>query len=541
MKKMGDAEVLNLVASYRLDALSGAFGFDEGKRVRQIQEERREFEKFIKDALNEESELKKEINSIEEEYAKKRREEIKSKEYSVELDKREIDLKNLAYEKTKKSLEQIREENKLALDNLDKTGEEKEELELEEERKKALNEVRKQAGGVLEVTGELALTTASINRLYDERLARLRIEQENSRKRLIAEKKIEEIAKEISMLELNDPQNKEKINQLQKEQVNITLAMLRSLNKSKMEDKDRLDINKEITDDLIKQIELQEEYLRLTDPIYDAMQRIKNEQKSFNEMISDSIFTGYSSMTSGLTDFLQEMTGGFQKARQEVVNLEGELTTLYREKDELADQEFLSEEDAERFRELNQEIEDTKNKIDDLEDPLKNAANSFKDFAKSVIDEIRNIINEWIAMQIVTGLFKAVNTFFGSGTGETPTFDPGSNLGAANQLEAFYLTQHANGGILPKIQSMRAFATGGVTNGPNLALLGDNKSGREIIIPTENIHESSVGPAYIRSKDESTVNIINVVTESDLANAMSRPMPGKVVINHVYREQRNKV
>src|SRR5690606_13346503 len=110
-----------------------------------------------------------------------------------------------------------------------KTGEEKEELELEEERKKVLNEVRKQAGGVLEVTGELALTTASINRLYDERLARLRIEQENNRKRLIAEKKIEEIAKEISMLELNDPQNKEKINQLQKEQVNITLAMLRSL------------------------------------------------------------------------------------------------------------------------------------------------------------------------------------------------------------------------------------------------------------------------------------------------------------------------
>jgi hypothetical protein len=264
------------------------------------------------------------------------------------------------------------------------------------------------------------------------------------------------------------------------------------------------------------------------------MQRIKNEQKSFNEMMSDFIFTGFTSMSSGLGDILQDITGGFQKAQQEAANLRGELTTLYREKDELADQEFLSEEDAERFRELNQEIEDTKNKIDDLEDPLKNAANSFKDFAKSVIDEIRNIINEWIAMQIVTGLFKAAGSLFGNHTGATENVDAFAGMSLAG-------TTRASGGILPKIQSMRAFATGGVTNGPNLALLGDNKSGREIIIPTENIHESSVGPAYIRSKDESTVNIINVVTESDLANAMSRPMPGKVVINHVYKEQRNRV
>jgi DNA repair exonuclease SbcCD ATPase subunit len=541
MKKMGDAEFLNLVASYRLNALSGAFGFDEGKRVRQIQEEGREFEKFIKDALSEESELKKEINSIEEDYAKKRREEIKSKEYSIELDQREIDLKNVTYEKAKKSLEQTREENKLALEGLDKTGEEKEVLDLEKERKKALKDIQNQVGGVLEVSGELALTEDSINKLYDERIARLRIEQENNRKRLIAEKRTEEIAKEISLLELNDPQNKEKINQLQKEQVNITLAMLRSLNKSKMEDKDRLDINKEITDDLIKQIELQEEYLRLTDPVYDAMQRIKEEQQSFNEMLSDVIYTGYSSMTSGLTDFLQEMTGGFQKAQQEVVNLEGELTTLYREKDELAEQEFLTEEDAERFRELNQEIEDTKNKIDDLEDPLKNAGDAFKDFAKSVIDEIRNIINQWIAMQIVTGLFKAAQTLFGGkNTEESFIFDENSNLGLGNQLEEFYLTGRGSGGILPKIQSMRAYGSGGVTGNPAMAILGDNSSHKELVIPSENIKNDSVH-GYTRNKDESTVNIINVVTESDLANALARPMPGKVVINHVYREQRNKV
>jgi hypothetical protein len=109
------------------------------------------------------------------------------------------------------------------------------------------------------------------------------------------------------------------------------------------------------------------------------------------------------------------------------------------------------------------------------------------------------------------------------------------------QIQAQKPKQYAKGGIvygeLVAIDNQRAqsarYATGGVTSGPTIAMVGDNPSGREIILPEENIHDDRVGPAYRRRKGEEGVNIINLVTDRDVAAAMSRE-PGKnVVVNHI--------
>jgi len=132
---------------------------------------------------------------------------------------------------------------------------------------------------------------------------------------------------------------------------------------------------------------------------------------------------------------------------------------------------------------------------------IKNLQEAFKDFAKGVVDSIRKIIEQWIAMQIVTGLF---GRFIKPATPEI--FSP------------FY--HKASGGILPQIKAFKSFSAGGVTSRPTLALLGDNKSKQEIVIPTENIKSDEV-TGYTRSSEQ-PINVINLFTEDDLLRTMAK-------------------
>jgi hypothetical protein len=80
-----------------------------------------------------------------------------------------------------------------------------------------------------------------------------------------------------------------------------------------------------------------------------------------------------------------------------------------------------------------------------------------------------------------------------------------------------------------------SYATGGVTSGAATALIGENPSGAELIIPSENIERDHVS-GYTRKKKEENINVINLVTQEDIAVAMNTKIGGAVVVNHIGRD-----
>jgi hypothetical protein len=93
----------------------------------------------------------------------------------------------------------------------------------------------------------------------------------------------------------------------------------------------------------------------------------------------------------------------------------------------------------------------------------------------------------------------------------------------------------AHGGVLPHIKAFKRFSKGGMTSRPSLALLGDNASGKELVIPSENIKNDSVS-GYVRN--DQPINVINVLTQDDVYEAMSRTKGQRVIINTIGQDMR---
>jgi len=65
-------------------------------------------------------------------------------------------------------------------------------------------------------------------------------------------------------------------------------------------------------------------------------------------------------------------------------------------------------------------------------------------------------------------------------------------------------------------------------------LLGDNKSGKELVIPSENIKKDSVH-GYTRNKEEEKgdINIVNVVSPDLMMALLSSSEGQRVVVNTI--------
>ena len=123
------------------------------------------------------------------------------------------------------------------------------------------------------------------------------------------------------------------------------------------------------------------------------------------------------------------------------------------------------------------------------------------------------MIIEWIAAKAFMGIFgKILPTGLGIG-------------GIAN------ITQEATGGVIPSIKAFRSFSKGGITGGTSMAILGDNRSGRELVIPSENIKSNEVS-GYTRDSKQA-INIINIVTPEDIAKGMTGVEGQRVIVNRV--------
>ena len=160
-----------------------------------------------------------------------------------------------------------------------------------------------------------------------------------------------------------------------------------------------------------------------------------------------------------------------------------------------------------------------------MEDPLENAKQGLKDFFKTFVEELQRAI---IKLLVFTVMKKIAGLATSGGWEESST----GLMVHSSDTPGLAM---AHGGVLPHIESFRRFSSGGLTRNPTLALLGDNKSGRELIIPEENIKSNSVS-GYMREKEESTINVINVLTQEDVAMAMANVQGERVILNTIGKD-----
>ena len=308
----------------------------------------------------------------------------------------------------------------------------------------------------------------------------------------------------------------------EEESVNAELAIAEAKLDGFLSSEQAIAILKEINDLELKRKDILEQQKRINFAIFDIEKildkRIKDIARSWREVLVTTLETG-------LTNIGFNALGGFQEQRQEVANLEGDLAGLKQEMTELREKGLLSEDEAARFRELSAAIADTEGRINDLKDPIKNLKNAFIDLFKSIVDEIRKVIIQELALKAVRGVTSQLGSIL-------PSIFGGITGG---------VTTKAQGGILPNIESFQSFSQGGMTGRPTLAMLGDNKSGREIVIPTENISKDKVsGYTRDRSDEKQPITIVNVLTEDDVAGVMAGAKGQRVVINLIGKDLRNR-
>jgi hypothetical protein len=213
----------------------------------------------------------------------------------------------------------------------------------------------------------------------------------------------------------------------------------------------------------------------------------------------------------GLETALTDIANLWAQQREEAAGLEQELVGLNEQY-----QKAMSEGNVEKARQLEQQMGKLRNRIDDLNNPLKNLANTFKEFALTVVKELQKVI---IKMLIV----KILSSIFGGGGGGGVSF-PGAQTAAS-------------GGVVPggTFKNFRKFAQGGTTNGVGAAILGDNPSGKELVIPSENIENDKVS-GKVRTSGGQPINIINILTQEDIARAMAGSAGQKTIINAIGKD-----
>ena len=330
------------------------------------------------------------------------------------------------------------------------------------------------------------------------------------------------------------------------EKVNADNLLILDVNKRiALVEKSKSEKYKELTKDTMEQMRLYEsirqkniEILKLIEAqkrasnlMYDVYKTLEGKIKSFRELSHDLANTFAEGMGAGLGDMMFQLSTGFQENQQEVVNLKGELKELKKEKDELTETGILSADEAERLKEVNKEMSGLKGEINDLENPVKSLGDIFKSFFKDLIDGINQAITKWIAMKIVMGIVGAASGGSGGGTSfDTQSAGPGWVTMPTN----------ADGGILGNITSFKKFSNGGTINSPTLAAIGEGTGdNREIVVPMKNIKQDHV-EGYMKDSSEPVVNVINVITEDDLAAQLAKPKLGQIIVNRVYQNTNNQ-
>jgi hypothetical protein len=83
-----------------------------------------------------------------------------------------------------------------------------------------------------------------------------------------------------------------------------------------------------------------------------------------------------------------------------------------------------------------------------------------------------------------------------------------------------------------------SYASGGLTSGIQ-KIYGDNPSGVELVVPSENVRDN-YAEGYTRKSKEEPINVINIVTQDDVAMAMNSDLGRNVVVNHIGKDMNQR-
>jgi len=386
--------------------------------------------------------------------------------------------------------------------------------------------------------GKLLGGSAEYNRIllavYEKHIAisdRIKLDEKIYNIEIAAQEEILKLTNEISDVKIDTPGDKERILDLEEQRLQRQKAMYESIlatntafEGTKLTGGELLkvwkDLDKVSEGIKIKHEEIKKDANALYRVYKSVEQKVADWRNNFIDMAENEVI-------SGLTEAFNSITRGFEEQKEEANSLKGELAEL-----EQQYKEAIADGQAEEASLISSEISRLKGEINDLEDPIKNLGEVFKDFFLNLAKAVQNAINEWIAMQIVMGITKVAGSIGGAvsgGFGSSSVISSTFSTGSVSNLPI----RAARGGILPSIKAFRSFSRGGITGNPTLALLGDNASQKELVIPSENINKDSVS-GYARDKDDKQpINIVNVLTKDDIAGAMAGKSGERVIINTI--------
>ena len=163
-----------------------------------------------------------------------------------------------------------------------------------------------------------------------------------------------------------------------------------------------------------------------------------------------------------------------------------------------------------------------------MQDSLADNEHSWKDWARAALQSIRDVINQLLALYVVKQLLGfAMSSGGGSGNA---TGAPAANAGAGTTAAYGNYLAGRTGGVFP---SFKRFAGGGLTSGPAFAILGDNASGKELVIPSENISRDRV-EGHVRDKDgKGDLNIVNVTDPNQIYGLMGAVRGQQLIVNAI--------
>ena len=333
------------------------------------------------------------------------------------------------------------------------------------------------------------------------------------------------------------------INDLELNTLNIQRDALVASKGYAEEESEKIAIKAEILK-LDTQIALkQSEGRRNTNAWVGAMYDLKSEWSSGTETWREAFKTSAKSVSDTGSNAIMGLVRGFPEAQEKAAGLKGELEGLEQQYKEAIGEGRV--EDAKNLKEQMGELDD---QIDDLEDPIKNVGNAFKEMGKGIIDTLQQVIQEMIAAKIAAYLFgEVLGTSGGSGSYGMAS----GNMSGANESSGMNwgglitsvlggVLGFGSGGVMPQVKAFKSFSTGGITGNTTMALLGDNPSKKELVIPSENIKSNKVeGYTRDREEEKQPINILNVLTKSDIASAISGSEGRRVIVNHIGRDLNN--
>jgi len=263
--------------------------------------------------------------------------------------------------------------------------------------------------------------------------------------------------------------------------------------------------------------------------MYDLQNSFKTSTQAWREFITGAA----ESISRAGTNAITGLVTGFPEARQEAENLEVQLEDLEKQY-----KQALGEGRVEEAKRIKEEMKGLNNQIDDLRDSGKQVANSFKEMAKGILDSLQKVIQELIAARMAALLFgeaagNKVNV------GDTSVgLDWGGLISGV--LGGLFGASGAKGGVFNQIKAFRSFSSGGITGNSTMAILGDNPSKKELVIPSENIKSNRV-EGYTRDKqrEDQPITILNLLTKQDIVRAMASSEGKHVIINHIGKDLNN--